>query len=170
MLSLTRGHRTWLWSIVLVDGERPKTTFHAGCESACTDEKVYTDSFTIRGIEAKDVWFSVSDNAFLSMNKGAGLWSDSSGRCWARTNRQNWRYTKHSKSRVFWKAICTSLRSSRARAHNSTRDTLTTRDFSGSHGWASVSPRQMYWKTYVKHQSEWVHGDYRHGYNNPCGE
>lgn len=41
--------------------------------SANTEEKVYTDSISIGGIEVKDVWIRVSDNAFLSMNKDAGL-------------------------------------------------------------------------------------------------
>ena len=81
MLSLTQFYRTWLRSIVVVGGERPEKTFHAGYVSANTEEKGYTDSITIGGIEVKDVWIRVSDNAFLSMNKGAGLWSDSSGRC-----------------------------------------------------------------------------------------
>ena len=73
MLSLTQVYRTWLRSIVAGGGERPETTFHAGYVSANTEEKVYTDSISIGGIEVKDVWIRVSDNAFLSMNKDAGL-------------------------------------------------------------------------------------------------
>ena len=73
MLSLTQVYRTLLRSIVVVGGERPEKTFHAGYVSANTEEKGYTDSITIGGIEVKDVWIRVSDNAFLSMNKDAGL-------------------------------------------------------------------------------------------------
>ena len=62
-----------LRSIVVVGGERPEKTFHAGYVSANTEEKGYTDSITIGGIEVKDVWIRVSNNAFLNMNRDAGL-------------------------------------------------------------------------------------------------
>lgn len=73
MLSLTQVYRTLLRSIVVVGGERPEKTFHAGYVSANTEEKGYTDSITIGGIEVKDVWIRVSDNAFLNMNRDAGV-------------------------------------------------------------------------------------------------
>lgn len=42
MLSLTQFYRTWLRSIVVVGGERPEKTFHAGYVSANTeDERVH---------------------------------------------------------------------------------------------------------------------------------
>ena len=44
-----------------------------GYVSANTEEKGYTDSITIGGIEVKDVWIRVSNNAFLNMNRDAGL-------------------------------------------------------------------------------------------------
>ena len=124
------------------------TPFEAGYGSAHAAGKVYTDTIAMGGIEAKDVWISVSDDPFLTMNRDAGLIGLSWPVLSSLYSRETTFYEAFKQQKRLRRNVYQFTLKSHATSHLDVGHVNRLR-FLGILGWVSVNPDDGYWKTDV---------------------